>query len=363
MQKRLVRKCAQQVCGSVLAVVILATASCNNSTGTGVGTTSHRGAVQLEGAGSTLVLIMMQKWKNVYDQEHGVEVNYQDIGSGGGVRKLVEKTVDFGCSDAPLNEQQEKQTMEAGGEVVHVPLVMGGVVPCYNLPSVTTPLKFSGEVLARIFLGEIKKWNDPAIAGLNQDVALPDLGIAVVHRSEGSGTTFVWTDFLSKVSPLWQEKVGAATSVNWPCGIGLPANAGVAGQVKRTEGAIGYVELIYALKNDIKFGSVRNAAGHDVTASLKTITAAAEGMLQNIPADLKYSLTNAAGDDSYPIACTVWAITYVNQPKDKRQPLVDFLHWITHDGQKYAEELQYAPLPPKLIERVDGKLALIHDAP
>jgi phosphate transport system substrate-binding protein len=318
-------------------------------------------ATRLNGAGSSFVNVIMTKWSKVYQDKTDMEVDYQSIGSGGGVQKLIDKTVDFGCSDAPLNEQQEAQAHEAGGEVVHIPLLMGGVVPCYNLKDLGQPLKFTGDVLARIYLGEITKWNDPAIVELNKGLTLPDLGIAVAHRSEASGTTFILTDYLSKVSPAWKEKVGKSLDVRWPCGVGIKDNAGLAGHVQRTEGAIGYVELIYALKQNIPYGSVRNAAGEDVQASLQSVTAAGDAMIKDIPADLKYSLTNAEGKASYPLAGTVWAVVFVKQPKEKLKPLVDFLRWATHEGQELAPDLQYATLPAKLVERVDAKLSQIHD--
>ncbi|MBX9578960.1 MAG: phosphate ABC transporter substrate-binding protein PstS [Gemmataceae bacterium] len=302
---------------------------------------------------------MMSKWAAEYDQAKGVEVNYQSIGSGGGIQQMTAKTADFGCTDGPMNEEQLQKAKETGGEVVHIPLVMGAVVPAYNLEGVTTPLTFSGPLLADIFLGKVKKWNDKAIQDLNPGVALPDKDIGVVHRSDGSGTTYVWVDYLAKVSPEWKQRVGVATSVNWPAGEGAKGNEGVAGRVKAAPGSIGYIELIYAVQNDIKFGHVKNRAGAAVKADLKSITAAADNALTAIPEDLRYSITDAAGDDSYPICGTVWAVVYVNQPPGKGQQVVDFLRWVTHDGQALCEPLHYAKLPPGLVERVEKKLASI----
>jgi phosphate transport system substrate-binding protein len=233
---------------------------------------------------------------------------------------------------------------------------MGAIVPAYNVPGVDKPLQFTGEVLADIFLGKIKKWNDQALKDLNPGVSLPDTDIAIVHRSDGSGSTYIFSEFLSKLSPEWKEKVGVGTSLKWPTGVGQKGTEGVAGHVGRTTGAIGYVELIYALQNNIGYGSVKNKEGNFVLANLDSVTAAATGALTDIPEDLRYSLTNAPGKDSYPISGTVWAVIYVNQPPGKGQQVVDFLRWVTHQGQDFAKELHYARLPQGLIERVDKKL-------
>jgi phosphate transport system substrate-binding protein len=319
-------------------------------------TSGGGGGERLNGAGATFIYPMMSRWTHEYDKAKGVKVNYQSIGSGGGIQQMTAKTVDFGCSDAPMNEEQLKKAAEVGGEVVHIPLVMGGVVPAYNLPGVEQPIKFTGPVLADIFLGKITKWNDKALADLNPDAKLPDLGISLVHRSDGSGTTYIWVDYLSKVSPEWKEKVGVGTSVKWPTGVGQKGNEGVAGHVGRTEGAIGYIELIYALQNKIKYGSVQNKEGIFVLASLESITAAASAGLTEIPDDLRYSLTNAPGKDSYPISGTSWGIIYVNQAGAKGQAVVDFLRWCLHGGQEFTKELHYARIPQGLVERADKKL-------
>ena len=314
--------------------------------------TVHR----LNGGGSTFVFPMMSKWASEYDKAKGVKVNYVSIGSGGGIQQMTAKTLELGCTDGPMNEEQLQKAREVGGEVVHIPLVMGAVVLAYNLDEVKEPLTFSGPIIADIYLGKIKKWNDPALQKLNPSAALPDKEIMVVHRSEGSGTTYVFADYLSKVSPEWKSKVGVATSLNWPCGSGQKGNEGVAGQVKRSVGSIGYIELTYALQNKISFGSVLNREGLAVKPSLESITSAGNGSLSSIPGDLRYSITDAPGKEAYPISGTVWAVIYVNQPADKGKAVVDFLHWVTHEGQQYTDALQYARLPPGLVARLEKKL-------
>jgi phosphate transport system substrate-binding protein len=302
---------------------------------------------------------MMSKWASEYEKAKGAQVNYQSIGSGGGIQQMTAKTFDFGCTDGPMNEEQLQKARETGGEVVHIPLAMGAVVPIYNLEEIMEPIKFSGSVLADIFLGKVKKWNDPALKELNPGVNLPDLDIVVVHRSDGSGTTYIWVDYLSKVNQEWKAKVGVGTSVNWPTGTGQKGNEGVAGQVKRTRGGIGYVELIYATQNDIKYGPVRNRDGAFVTASLESVTAAADNALATIPDDLRYSITDAPGENSFPISGTVWAVLYVNEPVDKGQAVIDFLKWVLHEGQEFTAELHYARLPKGLVEKADAKLATV----
>lgn len=309
--------------------------------------------------GATFVYPIMDTWASIYYRERGVKVNYSSIGSGGGIQQMIVQTFDFGCSDAPMNEEQLAKAREAGGEVVHVPLVLGAVVPAYNLPGVQPPLQFSGPVLADIFLGKIKNWNDPALKEINPGVELPDQSIAVAHRSDGSGTTYIWVEYLSKVQPEWKERVGTGTSVNWPVGVGQKGNEGVTRYVSQTPGSIGYVELIYALSNDVKYGSVRNREGQFVPASLQSVTAAADAALTAIPEDLRYSLTDAPGKDSYPISGTNWAIVYVNPPSGKGKTIADFLRWATHEGQQYAEAQHYARLPPGLVQRLEKKLERI----
>jgi phosphate ABC transporter phosphate-binding protein len=312
----------------------------------------------LTGAGATFIYPMMSKWAHEYEKAKGIKINYQSIGSGGGIQQMTAQTVAFGCSDGPMNEEQLKKAKEVNGDVVHIPLAMGADVPAYNLESVKE-LKFSGPVLADIYLGKIKKWNDSALQKLNPDASLPDKEIVVVHRSDGSGTTYIWVDYLSKVSDEWKTKVGVGTSVNWPTGVGQKGNEGVAGLVKRTPGSIGYIELIYALQNKIQFGSVQNKEGAFVVASMESVTAAANAALTDIPEDLRYSITDALGKDSYPVSGTTWAITYTNNPGGKGKEVRDFLHWCTHDGQQLCEALHYSRLPKGLVERVEKRLDLI----
>ncbi len=313
-------------------------------------------ATRLNGGGATFVYPMMSKWASEYEKARGVQVNYQSIGSGGGIQQMTGKTFDFGCTDGPMNDEQLHKAGEVGGDVVHIPLVLGAVVPAYNLAEVKEPLTFSGPVLADIYLGKIRKWNDRALQDLNPKVRLPALDIGVVHRSDGSGTTYIWADYLAKVSAEWGKRVGVATSVDWPCGEGAKGNEGVSGRVKATPGALGYVELIYALQNDIPFGAVLNREKVAVTPDLKSVTAAADNALKDIPEDLRYSITDAPGKDSYPISGTDWAVIYVRQPADKGQAVVDFLRWCTHDGQQFCEGLKYARLPKGLVERLEKKL-------
>jgi phosphate transport system substrate-binding protein len=318
------------------------------------------GSKRLNAGGATFVYPMMTKWADEYRKATGIEVNYQSIGSGGGIQQMTAKTFDFGCSDGPMNEEQIQKCRDSGGEPLHIPLVMGAVVPVYNLDSVTEPLRFTGPLLADIYLGKVKKWNDPALKELNPDAALPDKEIVVVHRSDGSGTTYIWVDYLSKVSEQWEKKVGVGTSVDWPVGVGQKGNEGVAGQVRRSPGSIGYVELIYALQNDMKHGLVRNKEGRFVKGDLGSITAAAEASLKVIPDDLRYSITDAPGKDSYPISGTSWAVVYDKLPAGKGRQVVDFLRWVTHEGQQYCDDLHYARLPKGLVERLEKKLDSIH---
>jgi len=309
---------------------------------------------RLNGAGSSFVNPIMTKWANVYHKEKGLEVNYQSTGSGNGVQQMIKKTVDFGCTDAPMNAGQKEEAAKAGGDVIHVPLVMGGVVPVYNLPGIAEPLKFTGQVLADIFLGNIKKWNDPALQQLNEGVQLPDRQIIVIYRSDPSGTTFNFVEFLSKTAKEW--KLGVKTSVDWPTGEGAKGSEGVAGKLSQSQGTISYVELLSALQKKTKYGAVQNKAGKFVRADLASVSAAAANSLSNISDDLRYSLINAPGEDSYPITATTWAVLYTKQPKDKGTELVKFLRWVTHEGQEYCKELQYAQLTSGLVERIDKKL-------
>jgi phosphate ABC transporter phosphate-binding protein len=300
---------------------------------------------------------MGKKWASAYYAHTGVQIDYTSSGSTNGIQQMIDHKNDFGCTDAPMNEEQLSKAKAAGGEVLHIPLVMGGVVPAYNLPDIKEPLHFTGPVLADIFLGKIKKWNDSRLQTLNPAAKLPNEDIAVVHRSDGSGTTYIWASYLASVSDEWKDKVGIGTDLKWPVGIGAQKNDGVAGQIVRTPGSLGYVELIYALsQGNIQYGAVQNKEGQFVRADLASVTKAAEGAAGNIPADLRYSLTNAPGKEAYPICGTTWAVLYVQQTPEKARLLSDFLHWATHEGQEDTAELQYARLPATLVERIDQKL-------
>ena len=314
--------------------------------------------MKINGAGATFPYPIYSKWFSEYNKLHpNVEINYQSIGSGGGIRQITEQTVFFGASDGPMTDEQLKATP---GPVMHFPTVLGADVPVYKIPGVTAELKFTGAVLADIFLGKIKKWNDPAIAKLNSGVTLPATDIAVVHRSDGSGTTYIWVDYLSKMSAEWKSKVGVATSVNWPTGVGGKGNEGVAGLVSQTPGAIGYVELIYAMQTKMSYGSVQNQSGEFVKASEASVTAAAAGASKNMPADFRVSITNAEGKGAYPVSSFTWLLLYEN-PKDKAQAkvMVDFVKWMLSDGQKFAGSLGYAPLPASVVKMELTALAKI----
>ena len=314
--------------------------------------------LRINGAGATFPYPIYSKWFSEYNKLHGnVQINYQSIGSGGGIQQVTKQTVFFGATDGPMTPEQ---LQNAPGKVMHFPTVLGAVVPVYNLPTVKTELKFSGPLLADIFLGKITKWNDPAIAKLNAGVAFPGSDITVAHRADGSGTTYIWVDYLSKVSPEWKTKVGVATSVNWPTGVGGRGNEGVSGLVSQTPGAIGYVELIYALQNKIAYGSVLNAAGESVKASVAAVTAAAAAAATQMPADFRVSITNAPGKGVYPISSFTWILLYENA-KDKTQAktMVDFMKWALSDGQKYCADLGYAPLPEAVVKLEMAALAKI----
>ena len=308
------------------------------------------GQTTLSGAGATFPYPIYSKWFSEYHKAHSeVQINYQSIGSGGGIRQVTAGTVDFGASDMPMTD---KQLHEAKAKILNIPTVLGADVPAYNLPGVSGELKFTPEVLAGIFLGKVSKWNDKTIAAANPGVNLPDKEIIVVHRSDGSGTSFIWTDYLSKVSPEWKNQVGADTSVKWPVGLGGKGNEGVAGFVRQLPGSIGYVELIYAVQNNITYGAVRNSAGVFVKASLEGVTAAAASA-PKMPADFRVSITNAPGKDAYPISSFTWLLIPA-QSKDaaKGKILADFLSWMVADGQKMTSALAYAPLPDNVAAKV-----------
>jgi len=324
-----------------------------------VGTVVAPAAAQMliNGAGATFPYPIYSKWFDEYAKVDGsARFNYQSIGSGGGIRQITARTVDFGASDGPMTDEQLKQ---APGELFHIPTVMGAVVATYNLPG-NPRLRFTPDVLADIFLGKIAKWNDPRIMAVNHGVALPDQPIVVVHRSDGSGTTYIWVDYLSKVSPEWEQKVGRGTSVNWPVGLGGKGNEGVTGQVKNTPGALGYVELAYAITNKLPVAAIRNQAGKFVEPTIESTTAAAAGAAKNMPADFRVSLTNAPGAAAYPVAGFTWLLVYKEQAdEEKGRALVKFLWWAIHEGQKYAPDLLYAPLPAPVVKLVEAKIGQI----
>lgn len=335
---------------AAVAFVFISVA-CNNNGGSGSGS----GSVNLQGAGATFPNPLYQKWLSEYGKLHpNVRIDYQSIGSGGGIKQLKEQTVDFGASDSPISDQD---LQSAPGEILHIPTVLGAVVITYNLEGVNQSLRFSPEVVADIFLGKIKKWNDPKIAADNPGVTLPANDVTVVHRSDGSGTSAVFTDYLSKVSAEWKEKVGSGTSPSWPTGIGGKGNEGVTGQVKNTPNTIGYVELAYAVTNNLPVAHIKNASGNFIEPSIDAVTAAASGSAANTPDDLRVSITNAAGPQAYPISSYTYILIYKNQ-KDagKGKALVDFLWWGIHDGEAFAKDLQYAPLPDDIVKRAEGKI-------
>lgn len=302
----------------------------------------------INGAGATFPYPIYSKWFDDYAKvDPSVRFNYQSIGSGGGQKQILAQTVDFGASDGPMSDDN---LAKAPGKLLHIPTVAGAVALTYNLPG-NPSLKIDGETIAGIFLGQIKKWNDPKIAALNSGASLPDQEIVVVHRSDGSGTSYIFTDYLSKVSSEWKTKAGTNTSVNWPIGLGGKGNEGVSGQVKQTPGALGYVELIYAIQNKMPYADIKNSAGEFVRPTLESVTAAMA--TANIPDDFRFSMTNALGKDSYPIAGATWLLVY-EQQKDpaKGRKLVEFLKWALTKGEEMAKDLDYAPLPPQLRDRV-----------
>jgi phosphate transport system substrate-binding protein len=313
-------------------------------------------AQSLTGAGATFPNPIYTKWFDAYNKKTSVQINYQSIGSGGGIRQFTEGTVDFGATDGPMNDQQ---IAAVNGNVLHVPTVLGAVAVTYNLPSIgNTKLKFDGSLLVEIFMGRVTKWNDPKIAALNPGVKLPDLDLVVVHRSDGSGTTYVFTDYLNKFSREWKDKVGYATSVNWPIGLGGKGNEGVTQQVKQVEGGLGYVELIYALSNNLPYAVVKNSAGNFVEPSLESVTAAAAAAKLKSDTDFRVSITNPPGENAYPIASFTWLLVHKdNKDAGKAKLIKDFLTWmIGPDAQKMATELKYAPLPAEVVSLVQARL-------
>jgi phosphate transport system substrate-binding protein len=310
--------------------------------------------LQLNGAGATFPYPMYSKWFSEYNKLHpDIQINYQSIGSGGGIKQITEGTVDFGATDGPMNDQQIKDFQDKRGcTVFHFPTVLGADVPTYNLPGVMAELNFTANALAGIFLGKITKWNDPELQKANPGVQLPDKDLVVVHRSDGSGTTYIWVDFLAKVSPEWKEKVGVGTSVNWPVGLGGKGNEGVSGLIKQTKYSIGYVELIYAIQNKLIYGAVQNSSGKFVKANLASVTAAAAGAAQNMPDDFRVSITNAPGKDAYPVSSFTWLLVPEKIPNPaKKKVITDFLQWMLTDGQNFTEALEYAKLPKSVVAK------------
>jgi phosphate transport system substrate-binding protein len=344
-----------------LAALALAAAACSDASkkadSSAVAASTASSGVALTGAGATFPYPLYSKWFDAYAAKTGVKINYQSIGSGGGIRQLSEQTVDFGATDAPMSDAELAKAK--GGPILHFPTAIGAVVITYNLPVVTAPLALTGDVVAAIYQGAITHWNDPRIAALNGGIALPATDILVVHRSDGSGTSYVFTDYLSAVSPAWAAKPGKGKEVQWPVGIGAKGNEGVAGQVRQSPGAIGYVELAYATQNHMATARLKNASGELVAPTIESVTAAAAGAAAKLPAktDYRVSIVNAQGAGVYPISSFTWIIVYAKQSDAaKKQTLVDFLRWALTDGQAMEAALDYAPLPEamgtKLVERL-----------
>src|SRR6266404_4848742 len=321
----------------------------------GGGPTGGGGVVKLQGAGATFPNPLYQKWASEYGKLHpNVNIDYQSIGSGGGIKQIQAQTVDFGASDAPMTDTELKASP---GEVLHIPTVLGAVVVTYNVTSITQPLQLSQDVLADIFLGKIKKWDDQHIKQENPGVSLPAADITVVHRAESSGTSFVFTDYLSKVSSEWKEKVGADKSPKWPVGQGAKGNEGVTGQIKQQPNTIGYVELAYAVQNNLPAALIKNASGKFIEPSIDAVTAAAASASAQTPDDLRVSITNSAGENAYPISSYTYILAYKDQKNaEKGKALVDFLWWGIHDGEQFAKGLQYAPLPAEIVKRAEAKI-------
>ena len=321
-------------------------------------TLSVSAQTKLNGAGATFPYPIYSKWFSEYHNQHpDIEINYQPIGSGGGIRQVTAGTVDFGGSDGPMSDEQ---LAAVKFKVLHLPTVLGAVVPAYNIPGFKGELKFTSDILAGIYLSKITSWNDAAIAKVNPGVSLPNQPIVVVHRSDGSGTTYIFTDYLSKVSPDWKGSVGKGTSVSWPVGMGAKGNEGVAGMIRQMDGAFGYIELIYALQNNITYGTVKNSSGNFVKASLASTTAAAASM-KTMPADFRVSITNAPGADSYPICSFTWLLVPQEwKDKGKEKVFADFLNWMLDQGQGFTAQLNYAPLPDSVKEKEKAAIQTIH---
>ena len=351
----------------LIAVVACAGSDSKGSADSSAAATSRapaRGGIDLTGAGATFPYPIYAKWISDYLGKTGVKINYQQIGSGGGIRQLQEGTIDFGGSDAPMTD--DEMAKAKGGPVLHIPSVAGGVVLTYNLPNVDQPLDFTGEVIADIFLGKITKWNDSRITSLNAGVTLPASDILVVHRSEGSGTTYIFSEYLTAVSPAWASGPGRGKELKWPVGLGARGNDGVAGQVKQTPGTIGYVELAYANQNRLPAARIRNAAGQFVAPTTESITAAVTGAVETLPptTDYRVSIVNAPGEAAYPISSFTWILVYQRQTDAaKATKLVEFLKWALTEGEASAAALDYAPLPPSLGTRLLERLDTIQRTP
>jgi phosphate transport system substrate-binding protein len=327
--------------------------------GTGLVKAPYEGeAKTLNGAGATFPAVLYTKWFEEYFKLTQVKVNYQSIGSGGGIKSVSDMTVDFGATDAPMTDEQLRAAK--GGEILHIPAALGAVVPTYNLPGMSGQIRFTGDTLAGIFLGEITKWNDPKLVADNPDLASVNRDIVVVHRSDGSGTTSIWVDYLSTVSKTWEQQVGRGTSVNWPVGLGGKGNEGVAGEVKQNQYSIGYVELIYAIQNKLGVGLVKNKAGKVVEPALQSVSAAAAGAAQNIQPDLRASIVDAPGENSYPVSGFTWLLAYRNvNDRAKGLALTRMLWWATHDAQKFNADLGYAPIPAEIVAKGDAMIRAI----
>jgi phosphate transport system substrate-binding protein len=311
--------------------------------------------IRIQGAGATFPNPLYQKWVSEYGKQHSnVKIDYQSVGSGAGIKQIKERTIDFGASDSPMKDEDLKS---APGEILHIPTVLGAVVLTYNLAGVAQPLRFAPDVIADIYLGKIKNWTDPRLKVDNSGVNFPNSNITVVYRSDGSGTSAVFTDYLSKVSPEWKERVGTGTSPKWPVGIGAKGNEGVTGQVKQTPNTIGYVELAYAAQNKLPVALVKNKSGSFIEPTIDGVTAAAADSIAATPDDLRVSITDPAGGTAYPISSYTYILAYKAQPDQvKGKTLVDFLWWGIHDGEKFAKELQYAPLPEEIVKRAEAKI-------
>lgn len=349
MQKALRQARTRSLTVITLVISLLLLHGCSGGGGGGAG------VVRLQGAGATFPNPLYQKWLSEYGKVNpNIRIDYQSIGSGGGIKQIKEQTIDFGASDAPMSLEDLKS---APGPILHIPTVLGAVVLTYNLQGVSQPLRFSPDVVADIFLGKIKRWDDARIKADNANVTLPSVDITVVHRSDGSGTSAVFTDYLSKVSAEWKSQVGTGTSPKWPVGLGGKGNEGVTGQVKQTPNTIGYVELAYAVQNKLPVALIKNSSGNFIEPSLDAVTAAAAEAVATTPEDLRVSITNAGGAQAYPIASYTYILAYQDQ-KDavKGKALVDFLWWGIHDGERFAKDLQYAPLPQEIVKRAEQKI-------